>query len=130
MLGTWKMNVAKSKIRPGPAPRNVTVVYDQDGDWITSKAEGVDSAGQPIHRTNRFKTDGNAYPFEGPGGKGTITIKRIDDHTSDSVMKFEGGHSVTTHTVISKDGKLRTQTSRGINAKGEKVETHIVFERQ
>src|SRR5687767_12587204 len=34
ILGTWRMNVPKSKIRPGPAPQSVTAVYSQEGEWI------------------------------------------------------------------------------------------------
>jgi hypothetical protein len=130
LIGTWQMNVAKSRFSPGPAPRNVTVVYSQDGDWITARTEGVDGDGQPIKRTNRMKMDGNAYPMNGPNGQGTMAIKIIDDHTRDSVSKFDGGHSITTRTVFSKDWKTRTLTSRGMNAKGQKVDSVIVFERQ
>ena len=53
ILGTWKMNVSKSKISPGPAPQSVTAVYSQEGDWIVIKTNGIDSAGKPISRTNR-----------------------------------------------------------------------------
>ena len=35
-IGTWKMNVVKSKIKPGPAPKSVTATYSEDGDWISS----------------------------------------------------------------------------------------------
>ena len=130
ILGTWKMNVSKSKINPGAAPQSVTAVYSQEGDWIVIKTNGIDSAGKPISRTNRVKRDGAEYPYEGPYGKGTISVKRIDDYNSESVTKFSGGHAVNTRTVISKDGKTRTQTSRGTNAKGERVNSVAVFEKQ
>jgi hypothetical protein len=45
-------------------------------------------------------------------------------------VKLDGGGTVTTRTMISKDGKTRTQTSKGTNAKGEKVDSVAVFERQ
>jgi hypothetical protein len=129
-LGTWKMNVAKSKFSPGPAPKSGTSVYSQEGDWIVIKSTGVDSAGQSINRSNRYKRDGQAYPFDGPNGRGTITVKRIDDYTSEAVTKLDGGGSVSTRSVISPDGKTRTMTSRGTNAKGEKISNVVVWERQ
>ena len=48
IIGTWKMNVVKSKIKPGPAPKSVTATYSEDGDWIAIKTEGIDAAGKPI----------------------------------------------------------------------------------
>lgn len=130
VIGTWKMNIAKSRFSPGPAPKNATTVYSQEGDWLVIKSTGTDSAGQPINRTNRYKRDGKAYPFDGPNGRGTITVKRIDDYNSEAVTKLEGGGTITTRSVISKDGKTRTMTSTGTNAKGEKVNSVIVWERQ
>jgi hypothetical protein len=115
---------------PGPAPKEVTSTYTQDGDWFVIKAAGIDAAGQPINRPNRYKVDGKEYPYDGPQGKGTISFKRIDDHTLESVQKFDGGHTVTTRSVVSKDGKTRTMTSSGMNAKGEKVNTTTVWDRQ
>jgi hypothetical protein len=130
MIGTWKMNVAKSKFSPGPAPKSVTSTITHDGDWVVTKTEGVDSAGQTITRRNRYMIDGKEYDYEGPQGRGMISLKRIDDHTTQAALKFTGGHMVTTRSVISKDGKTRTMTSNGTNAKGEKVSTVTVWERQ
>ena len=88
---------------------------------LVIKTEGVNAAGKPIARTNRVKRDGNEYPFDGPNGPGKISIKKIDDyHSEAAIVKLDGGGTVTTRTVISKDGKTRTQTSKGSrNAKGE-----------
>ena len=134
MLGTWKMNVSKSTIRRGPPPQSVTSVYSQEGDWIVIKTNGIDSAGRPISRTNRWKADGAAYPYDSPNdspyGKGTISAKRIDDYNLEAVTKFSGGRAVHTRIVISKDGKTRTQTSRWTNTKGEKVNSVAVFEKE
>jgi hypothetical protein len=129
-LGTWKMNPAKSKFNPGPAPKGLTTTYSQDGDWIVIKSTGVDPTGQPIIRENRYKRDGKEYPFEGANGRGKITVKRIDDHTAEAVTKVDGGGTVKTRSVISKDGKTRTMTSTGVNAKGEKVNTVAVYDLQ
>jgi hypothetical protein len=88
------------------------------------------ATGKPVNRTNRYKRDGKEYPFEGPQGKGTILVTSIDDHTTEAVMKYPGGHTTTIRSVISKDGKTRTMTSTGTNAKGEKVNSVQVLERQ
>ena len=35
LSGTWKLNTAKSKYSPGPAPKSNTVTYSMDGDWTS-----------------------------------------------------------------------------------------------
>jgi len=130
-LGTWKANPAKSKYSPGPAPKSNTATYSKDGDWVILKTDTVAADGQTTSRTNRYKRDGKAYPFTGPLiGKGTITVKPIDDYTTDAVLKGDNGRTVMIHTVISKDGKTRTQTSTGTTADGKKTNNTVVFEKQ
>jgi hypothetical protein len=65
----------------------------------------VNSEGKPINVENRFKTDGNEYPYESPWGKGTIIIKQTDPYHWTQVVKLEGGNTVTAKVMISKDGK-------------------------
>jgi hypothetical protein len=130
IIGTWKMNLAKSKFSPGPAPKSVTSTYQMEGDWYVIKADAIDAAGQPVSRNNRYKIDGKEYKYEGPQGPSMISLKRIDDHTTEAVQTFTGGNNLTTRSVISKDGKIRTMTSSGTNAKGEKVNSVTVWERQ
>src|SRR5918993_154651 len=91
LIGTWKMNVAKSKFSPQPAPRSVTSTISDEGDWIITKTDGTDALGQPINRTNRYKRDGNAYPYDGPNGRGTIAVKQIDDYNAEALTKLDGG---------------------------------------
>ena len=50
-MGTWKLNESKSKIPEG-APKNTTVVYEQDGDEVTITVEPVKN-GRPIGRILR-----------------------------------------------------------------------------
>jgi hypothetical protein len=82
------------------------------------------------NRTNRTKRDGKEYPYDGPKGKGTISFKWIDERTTESVMKYPGGHTLVTRTVIAKDGKTRTSTARGTGPNGEKVNDITVWDRE
>lgn len=129
IVGTWKMNTAKSKFNPGPAPKSVTITYEQDGEWTISKAEGVSGSGENFSRSNRYKTDGAEYPWDGPLGKGTISIKETDGYHATSTQKVGSGVT-TTRSVISKDGKTRTLTITGTDSQGKKVHNTMVFEKQ
>ncbi|MFL6449443.1 MAG: hypothetical protein ACJ746_17430 [Bryobacteraceae bacterium] len=129
-LGTWKLNMAQSKFSPGPAPQSVTTTYTEDGGWVVSKSEGLGSDGKPFNVENRLKTDGNEYPYLSPWGKGTIVIQQANPYHWTSVVKLDSGHTLTSKGVISQDGRTRTVTTTGTNAKGEKVNSVTVSERQ
>lgn len=131
MLGTWKMNVAKSKYNPGPGPKAATMVYTQEGEWIVLKSEVTGLDGKPVTNSNRYKLDGKEYPYNGPVmGKGTIAVKKIDDHHTEAVLKGANGNVVKIQTVISKDGKTRTQSSTGTNGEGQKTNNTVIYEKQ
>jgi len=127
--GTWKMNIAKSHFDPGPAPKSSTVTFSQDGDSLVGKVNRIDSAGKSTSATIRYKFDGKAYPYEGPYGKGTISITRVDERHTVSTVKLDGGGVLTQNTVISADGKTRTMKTAGTNDSGQKVDNTVIYER-
>src|SRR2546430_11124447 len=67
--GTWKMNPAKSKYRPGPTPKSNTVQIDSDADNIKLSAEGIDASGNPTHVEYTAKYDGKDRSEERRVGK-------------------------------------------------------------
>ena len=129
IVGTWKMNVAKSKFS-GPAPKSSIVTYTEDGDWLVLKVEAVTADGKATTRTSRFKLDGKEYPYDGPYGIGTITGKKTGERQGTSTIKLDGGNSYTQQAVISADGKTRTITTSGKNAQGQVLNNTVVYERQ
>jgi len=74
--------------------------------------------------------DGGEYPYDAPQGKGMITIKNIDDHHASATIKLAGDKTLSQHSVISADGKTRTVTTTGTDAKGRSVNNTVVWERQ
>jgi hypothetical protein len=59
-----------------------------------------------------------------------LSVKKIDDHTAEVVLKFEDGATITRQRVISRDGNTMTFTDSGTNAKGETINSVMVSERQ
>lgn len=82
-----------------------------------------------VTRNNRYKFDGKEYPYESPYWKGTISAKKTGEGKGTNTIKLDGGGTITQHAVISADGKTRTLTATGKNAKGERVNSTIVYER-
>src|SRR5437773_787235 len=129
-LGTWKMNPAKSKYSPGPAPKSAIATYTQDGDWIVGKNVTVGADDQTTTSSNRFKRDGKEYPYQSPAaGSGTIAVKPIDENTAEATIKTRTSN-MTVRTTISKDGKTFTRTMKGTDAQGRQVNNRLVYEKQ
>lgn len=130
MAGTWKLNTAKSKYSPGPAPTSGTATYTQDGDWIVAKLDGVGADGKATSTSNRYKRDGKEYPYQAAaGGSGTIVAKTMGANTTHATIKV-GSATTTSHTVIAKNGKSFTRTTKGTNQEGKPVNNTAVYEKQ
>jgi hypothetical protein len=128
-IGTWKLNEAKSKIDAG-MPKNITVVYEMDGDKIKATVDGVDGQGKPTHNVWTGKFDGKDYAVTGDPSSDTRSIKKIDDHNLELTVKKGGKVTVTGKIVVAADGKSRTLTASGTDAGGKKVETVSFYDKQ
>jgi hypothetical protein len=134
-VGTWKLNLAKSKFDPGPPVRSRTVTVEPAGDGVKWSIEQVDANGNLGTMVETPKFDGKDYPRTGTGSLGgggdTIALKRIDAYTLEETLK-KGGEVVATFTqVVSKDGKERTATQMtGTNSAGQPVHNVLVFDKQ
>ena len=129
-LGTWKLNVAKSKYVPGPAPKSETLKFVASGDAITLTHDEVDAEGKPAHGSYTAKFDGKDVPWAGNPDADTASPKRIDANSYENTWKKGGKVTVNAKGVVSKDGKTLMVSQTGKNAKGETVNNTAVFERQ
>jgi hypothetical protein len=127
--GTWKLNEAKSKISPG-APKNQTVVYADVGDDVKVTVDGVDASGKPLHNEWTGKFDGKDHPVTGDPDADARSYTKVDDRTLTFAQKKGGKTMATGRIVIAPDGKSRTVMITGTNAKGEKISTNTVYDKQ
>ena len=130
VVGTWKLNTAKSKYTPGPVPKSATVTYEETADGIKRTGESVDAEGKTTSFTYTAKYDGKDYPVSGTDLYDTIAPKRINDHTIAATLKKSGKVVHIARRVVSKDGKVMTITMTGKDAKGGKVHNVAVYEKQ
>jgi hypothetical protein len=128
--GTWKMNPAKSKYSPGPAPKSITVKIESDADNIKLSSDGIDAAGNPTHVEYTAKYDGKDYPITGVANADTVKLERLDANTIRSTTKKGDQVVMNVTTVVSPDGKTRTATFKGKNAEGQDVNNVVVYDRQ
>ena len=128
-MGTWKLNEAKSKISTG-APKNSTVAYTAAGDKVKVTVDGVDAEGKPVHHEWTGQFDGKDYPVSGDPTSDVRSYKKVDDHTLEFTAKKGGKVTLSGKVVVSADGKSRTVTTSGTDAKGAKTSTTAVYDKQ
>ncbi len=129
IMGTWKLNEAKSKIGPG-APKNTTVVFEAAGDNVKVTVEGTDGDGKPTHNEWTGKFDGNDYPVTGDPNSDARSSKKLDERTFTWTAKKNGNVTITGRSVMSADGKSRTVTASGTDPKGNQVSWTAVYDKQ
>jgi len=129
-IGTWKLNTAKSKYSPGPAPKSATITYEETADGVKRTGESIDADGNKTSFEYTAKYDGKDYPVSGSDLFDAIALKRLNDRTVESTLKKSGKVVTTARRVVSKDGKTLTLTITGTNAKGQKMKNIAVYEKQ
>jgi hypothetical protein len=130
LVGTWELNVAKSKFDPGPAPKSETRTYVMAGQDIKATSKGVDASGKPSAGEWTINYDGKDRPQTGNPDADTLSLQRIDDHTVSFTQKKAGKVVITGTRTISADGKVMTITTKGTNSKGQPINNVWVFDKR
>ena len=131
VLGTWKLNVAKSTFTPGPGWRSQVRVYcAEPGGGVLIRWTGIGAHGEPMHLSFVSRLDGKDYPMTGSAHYDTLNAVKIDALTVKSEEKRDGKVVGIAIRTVSPDGKVLTITDEGTNRKGEKFSQLLVFDRQ
>jgi hypothetical protein len=129
-IGTWKLNLEKSKYDPGPAPQRNTMTIEASGEGEKATTEGVNAAGTATGTQYTAQYDGKDYPMTGSQNADTVALKRIDARTLERTDK-KGDKVVATSTrVVSEEGKTMTVTTKGTNAQGQAVHNVTGWDKQ
>ena len=137
VMGTWKLNLAKSKYSPANlAPKSGMTKIEAVPGGIKLTADGVDSQGRKTYIEYTAKFDGKDAPVKTTiDGKPSpdqdaVMWKKIDDYTYENTAMLKGKALTTTRVVVSRDGKTRTNTVTGKNAQGQTISNTVVFDKQ
>jgi hypothetical protein len=128
-MGTWKLNEAKSKI-PAGGQKNTMVVYVAMGDKTKVTVDGFDASGKAAHNEWVGKFDGKDYPVTGDPASDSRAYTRVNAHTLSMIIKKGGKTTMTGTITVSADGKSRTVSTTGTDAKGKKVSVSAVYDKQ
>jgi hypothetical protein len=119
-LGTWQLNLAKSKYTPGPPPKSLTVNIQAEGQGQRVTVTGVAAGGNPINRTATAVFDGLPHPTaENNPNQDAAAATGVDAYTQIFSDTKAGKLVGTTTIVVSQDGKTTTVTEIVLDANGK-----------
>jgi hypothetical protein len=139
-LGTWKLDVAKSKFSPvllafvkQAPPKEETIVIREVGtDEVELTITGSQTDGKPITGKSTAPRQGGAVKLQqGPFPEGmAIVSTRIDPNNSYSTYMLNGKQVLVGQVVVSKNGKTLRVTTKGTDAQGKPFEQVAVFDKK
>jgi hypothetical protein len=129
ILGTWKLNVAKSKFSAGAALTAGTRVYTEANGLYTldqklTGADGKEMSNRVQYRDGKDEKQATAGPAD------TTLAKKVDANTWDFDLKKDGKVVGHVHRVVSADGKTLTAHNTGVQLSGARGDETLVFDRQ
>ncbi len=128
-IGTWKLNVAKSKYSPGPAPKSGGVTFSAAGQGTKVVVDLVGPDESKIQWEYTASTDGKPYPVKANPDGDMVVAKRVNPNTVETSYTLKGKPTTVNTAVVSADGKTLTVTSKGTNGQGQKIDNVQVFEK-
>ncbi|HEY3936735.1 MAG TPA: hypothetical protein VGL97_04865 [Bryobacteraceae bacterium] len=131
-VGTWKMNVAKSKFAKDHEAKEMTLVVAVEGDTAAVTINGTVGDGQTLSIKYTVPTAGGTINYtEGAPPAGTTdALKNIDDRTVEFTSTMNGNQILKQHIVVSADHKTMIIRESGVDEKGQAFKSVYVYDRQ
>jgi len=130
IIGTWKLNLDKSKFAAGSAPKSMTRTYAATVGGTAMTVTGVAADGSPVNQSATLTYDGKAVAWTGSTAFDSVTLKKVNGTTVKAELKKDGkvvGHSVRT---VSGKGMVLTLSSALKSAKGGTIHDTGVYDKQ
>jgi len=130
VLGTWRLNVAKSRYDPGPPPRSQTRIYREENGEVKAVVVTVYKNGNTdtVHYAANY--DGKEHPVSGSPDTDGILMKKVDDNTAESLLTHAGNTIGTARRTVSRDGLTMTITFKGPGERGQQVNNTAFYDKQ
>jgi hypothetical protein len=130
IIGTWKLNLEKSKFTGDGGPKSVTRTYAATAGGIALTVTGVAADGSAINQSATLTYDGKDDAWTGSKMFDAASLKKVNGTTVKSTLKMDGkvvGHSTRT---LSGKGKVMTLSSAWKTAKGGTTHETAVYDKQ
>jgi hypothetical protein len=127
-IGTWTLNVQRSKFVPGPGFRSETRTYEEQKDGVKVTIRTVDGKGRKVTTVYLATPDGQQHAVNGVGGPAdSVGLKQIDALTAESTLMHAGKEIAKTTRVVSRDRQTMTITYKGLDPDGNPVDYMMFF---
>jgi hypothetical protein len=127
LVGTWKLDAAKSTYKPGPTPKTVTAVITAVGEGIKVAVDAAMPDGTAMKWGYTSARDGKEVPVTGHPAYDAATVTKTSLTEGTIVYSKAGKPVATAKTEVAKDGKTMTVTTTGTDAKGQAINNRAVF---
>ncbi len=132
-LGTWRLNIAKSKQLPGGSPyANLTTTREAIEGGVKNTDRGKRADGATIASTLIANYNGKPVERTGTGAQwDTVATRQMNANTL-VVRRWKRGGKFrsTARYVVSRDGKTMTETVKGIASDGKPFTAVLVFDKE
>jgi hypothetical protein len=129
VIGTWKLNLAKSTFGGIPAYRSQIRTYSQSAGGITLEMTTVSADGKEVTTRATYKLNGKDYPSMGNPDFDSLSGLRIDANTVEFTLKKAGKPVGKIRRTVSKDRQTLTINFVITNADGIQTTALTVFDR-
>ncbi len=130
VVGTWKLDVAKSQFNTGAALTAGTRVYTEANGLYTLDEKLTGADGKEVSLRIQYRDGKDVKDGAGTSGTDTTRAKMIDANTWDFDLKKDGKVVGHVHRVVSADGKTLTVHNTGVQLSGVKGDETLVFDKQ
>ena len=130
LSGSWKLNIEKSKFNPGPGSKSQTLTWKPTANGFEFTVDTVTAQGETTQSRASGTDDGKPYAFKTATYSGMRTTKWIDAYTIEETDTVDGNVRNSRRAVLSKDGKVLTVSTNGMNAQGQPTSNVAVYEKQ
>ena len=132
-VGTWKLNVAKSKFVPStesPTKELTEVKRDLGNDQVEITETGTRTDGSKISVKFTHPQKGGLIT-DSSTPKGQMAVATVIGPSELYETVLQNGKQIEVyHVVVSKDGKTLTVTDKGTDDKGKPFENISIFDKQ
>ena len=130
IVGTWKLNLAKSKFSPGAELSAGTRVYTEANGTYTLEQKFTAKDGKETSSRVQYREGADVKQASPIAGVDTTHAKKLDANTWDFDLKKDGKIVGHVHRVVSADGKTLTAHNTGTRVSGATGDETLVFDRQ
>jgi hypothetical protein len=129
-VGTWKLNVEKSKLEGIAIDLGSTTArVEPDGAGLRGTVEITTPQGQIYRYSYPITLDGRPIKVTGTPEYDEIETRRVDDRTFTAICKKDGAVVFTERRAVSRDGKSITITRKGTNPQGLAYTATFAFDK-